>query len=56
MTYRIALFLEVLGLIGLIYGWAKKSRNTMFVSAVLLAIGGPLYRFTVGFIAGWKGH
>ncbi|BDU74527.1 hypothetical protein [Mesoterricola silvestris] len=55
MQNKISIAIECLGLIGLIYGYARKNRNLMLASALVLWFGGSLNDFIRGFIAGYKG-
>lgn len=50
MLSTISMILEGLGLIGLIYGYIKKNRNLMLISALLLWFGSGLEDF----VRGWK--
>jgi len=52
MLNTISFILEVVGLVGLIYGYTKKNRNIMLLSALLLWFGGSLGDFVRGFIDG----
>ena len=54
MMNKISLVLEILGLTGLIFGYAKKNRNIMLISGLMLWIGGSLSDAVHGFIAGYN--
>ncbi|WP_291271551.1 hypothetical protein [Geothrix sp.] len=56
MQNKISFVLESLGLIGLIYGYTKKNRNIMLISALVLWFGGSLNDFVKGFIDGMHAH
>jgi len=54
MINKISIIIECLGMIGLIYGYIKKNRNIMLISALALWFGGSLGDAVRGFIDGWN--
>jgi len=56
MLNTLSIILEIVGIVGLIYGYTKKNRNIMLISALLLWFGGSLGDFVRGFIDGARGR
>ena len=52
MIRLILIVLEVLGIIGLIYGFAKRSRAILLFAGLLLLFGGPIHSFVRGLVFG----
>jgi len=52
MIRLILIVLEVAGIIGLVYGFAKKNRTILLVSGILLLFGGPIHTFVRGLVFG----
>lgn len=50
MLQTLSLLIEIVAIVGLIYGYAKKSRNILLFSGLLMLLGGPLHTFFRGFI------
>ena len=54
MLNKISTILELISLIGLIYGYSRKNRNIMLICAIILWFAGSLNDAVSGFIAGWN--
>jgi hypothetical protein len=52
MQKILTFILEALGLVALIYGYSRKSRNLMFAAALVLWFSGWIAHFLRGFLAG----
>ena len=52
MLKTLSFLLEIGAIIGLIYGYSRKSRNIMLFSGLLLFLGGPLHGFVRSFVLG----
>lgn len=52
MIHFLSIVVEVLALIGLLYGYGKKGRNIMLISGLLLLMGGPIHNLARGFVLG----
>ena len=50
MLQTVSFLIEVAAIIGLVYGYSKKSRNILLFSGLLLLLGGPVHSFFRGFI------
>jgi hypothetical protein len=50
LLQTLSLVLELAALIGMVYGYSKKSRNLLLFSGLLLLLGGPLHTFFRGFL------
>jgi len=52
MIRLISIAIEILSVIGLLYGYGNKSRNIMFLCGLLLLLGGPVHNHIRGLILG----
>ena len=52
MIHFLSIVLELLALVGLLYGYMKKGRNLMLLSGILLLLGGPIHTQVRGFVLG----
>ena len=50
MLQTLSFLIEIGAIIGLVYGYSRKSRNILLFSGLLLLLGGPLHAFFRGFI------
>jgi hypothetical protein len=51
----LSIAIEVLSLIGLFYGFSRKSRGLMLTCGLLLLLGGPIHNHVRGFVLGQIG-
>jgi len=54
IIYVLEIILSILGIVMLVIGYRKNSRNILLAGAIILACGCALQEFVKGFLKGWQ--